>query len=120
MDTLFKRRSLVIGVYLAAVLGGMAGSASQVEAATEVSRGVSSMTNESLTNAQLRQRVAGALHADPYFPDQHVTVSVENGAVVLQGFVFGDWDLEQAIRIADKAAGNRVVVDDLSIKEGGR
>jgi osmotically-inducible protein OsmY len=120
MDAFFKKQSLVFGVYLAAAIGGMAGFATQVEAAPEVNQAVGSMTNESLTNEQLRQRVAAALHADPYFPDQHVTVSVEKGAVVLRGFVFGDWDLERAIRIAGKAAGNRVVVDDLSIKEGGR
>jgi osmotically-inducible protein OsmY len=120
MNTSFKKKSLAIGAYLAAAIGGMVGLATQVEAAPEVSQAVGSMTNESPTNQQLAQRVAAALHADPYFPDEHVTVSVENGAVVLRGFVFGDWDLERAIRIARKAAGNKLVVDDLSIKEGGR
>jgi osmotically-inducible protein OsmY len=64
--------------------------------------------------------VAAALHSDPYFYDGHVTVSVEKGAVVLRGFVSSDWDLLDAIRIARKAAGNRRVVDDLSIELGGR
>ncbi len=61
-----------------------------------------------------------ALHADPYFYDEHVTVSVENGVVVLRGFVFSGWDLRQALSIARKAAGGKTVVDDLSIKQGGR
>jgi hypothetical protein len=39
---------------------------------------------------------------------------------VLRGFVFSEWDLRNAIRIARKAAQDRQVVDDLSIKEGGR
>ena len=120
MDAFFKKQSLVFGAYLAAAIGAMTGFATQVEATPEVSQTVGSMTNESLTNEQLRQRVAAALHADPYFPDQHVTVSVEKGTVVLRGFVFSGWDLERAIRIADEAAGSRLVIDDLSIKEGGR
>ena len=61
-----------------------------------------------------------ALHSDPYFYDRYVTVSVEQGAVVLRGFVFSDSDLRDAIRIASKAAGDRRVIDNLSIKQGGR
>jgi len=73
-----------------------------------------------LSDGELTKRVKAALHADPYFYDKHVTVSVEQGAVVLRGFVYSDWDLQDAIRIASKAAGDRRVVDNLSIKEGGR
>lgn len=119
MSGLLKKQSLVFCVYLAATLDGMAGFAAQVEAAG-ARQAVDSRGNESLTDEQLTQRVAAALHADRYFPDQHVSVSVEKGAVVLRGFVFGDWDLERAIRIAGVAAGHRLVIDDLSIKEGGR
>jgi osmotically-inducible protein OsmY len=39
---------------------------------------------------------------------------------VLHGFVFSDWDLQEAIRIAGQAAGDRRVIDDLSIQQGGR
>jgi osmotically-inducible protein OsmY len=72
------------------------------------------------SDEEVRNRVQSALHADPYFYDAHVNVSVENGAVVLRGFVFSDWDLRNAIRIARKAAGDRKVIDNLTIKEGGR
>jgi hypothetical protein len=41
-----------------------------------------------LADVELEKRVKAALHADPYFYDEHVTVSVEQGAVVLRGFVF--------------------------------
>jgi|SRR5450631_1511398 len=68
---------------------------------------------------QLRDKVENALRSDPYFYGAHVNVSVENGSVVLQGFVFSDWDLRDAIRIATKAAGARVV-DSLTIEVGGR
>jgi osmotically-inducible protein OsmY len=68
---------------------------------------------------ELKQRVTAALHADPYFYDEHVSVSVDNGVVVLRGFVASEWDLRDAIRIAGKAAGDRRVIDNLSIKQGG-
>jgi osmotically-inducible protein OsmY len=71
----------------------------------------------SVTDEKLIKRVKDALHADPYFYDEHVTVSVENGAVVLHGFVSSDWDLRDALRIARKAAGDRRVVDNLSIND---
>ena len=73
-----------------------------------------------MTDEELRKRVQAALHSDPYFYDEHVSVSVENHVVMLRGFVFSDWDLRDAIRIATRAAGERRVVDDLSIEVGGR
>ena len=74
---------------------------------------------DSIADEKLMRRVKDALHADPYFYDAHVTVSVENGAVMLRGFVSSDWDLRNAIRIASRAAGDRRLVDNLSIKLGG-
>jgi osmotically-inducible protein OsmY len=73
----------------------------------------------STADEKLVKRVRDALHSDPYFYDEHVTVSVENGAVELRGFVSSEWDLRDAIRIATSAAGDRRVVDNLSIKLGG-
>jgi osmotically-inducible protein OsmY len=72
-----------------------------------------------LADEELRDRVQAALHSNPYFYDEHVTVSVEHGDVVLHGFVGGAWDLLDAIRIAGNAAGNRRVIDDLEILMGG-
>jgi osmotically-inducible protein OsmY len=68
----------------------------------------------------VRQRVVLSLQDAPYFYDGHVNVSVEKGSVVLRGFVFSDWDLRDAVRIATRAAEGKRVVDDLSIVEGGR
>jgi osmotically-inducible protein OsmY len=67
----------------------------------------------------IRERVRVALHADQYFYDKHVTVSMEHGDVVLQGIVFGDWDLRVALRIASTAACNRRVIDQLKLVTGG-
>ena len=68
----------------------------------------------------LQTKVENALQSDPYFYGAHVTVSVENGTVALHGFVFSDWDLRDAIRIATKAAGGGRVIDNLTIEVGGR
>jgi osmotically-inducible protein OsmY len=70
----------------------------------------------SATDEQLAANVQAALHADPYFYDKHVTVSIEHGDVVLRGFVSNSSDLVNAKKIAAKAAGGRRVIDDLSIK----
>jgi osmotically-inducible protein OsmY len=72
------------------------------------------------SDAELQDRVQLALHADPYFYDGHVVVSVEQGVVHLKGMVFSDWDLRDAIRIATKASGDRTVVNNLTLIVGGR
>jgi osmotically-inducible protein OsmY len=118
----------VICTYLGAMVCGLGGFATRAGAQNLISAAVSrsdsaadSATHESdaVTDDQLRQRVKTALHTDPYFYDEHVTVSVENGEVVLRGFVSSDWDIRDALRIASKAAGGRRVIDNLSIKLGG-
>ena len=69
---------------------------------------------------QLQEQVTDALESDPYFYSAHVNVSVRNGVIVLHGFVFSDWDLRDAIRIANRAAAGNRVVDELAIEVGGR
>ena len=127
MDIANKKRSLVIflgaAVYGAAALAGAASA--QNAAAPAVSQSDSTAVAaaqgaNSATDEELRKRVQAALHADPYFYDRHVRVSVENGAVVLHGIVFSDWDIRDALRIARQAADQRLVVDDLTIEQGGR
>jgi len=73
-------------------------------------------TQLSIADEQLADNVRAALHADPYLYDKHVEVSIEHGNVVLRGFVSNYWDLLNAKKIAIKAAGERRVVDYLSIK----
>jgi osmotically-inducible protein OsmY len=129
MNVSSKRRILIICAYLGAALSGLGGFAAPARAQTAVlppagtsaSVAVSATTGSaSSADRELAARVRTALHADPYFDDEHVSVSVANGAIVLRGFVFSDWDLRDAIRIARAAAGDRRVIDDLSIQEGGR
>jgi osmotically-inducible protein OsmY len=72
-----------------------------------------------VADEQLRQQVEAALHSDPFFYDEHVTVTIHNGVATLQGIVFGDWDLRSALRIAKKIPGVKRVINDLEIKLGG-
>ena len=129
MNISCKKRILIICAYLGPAVCGLGGFATPVSAQNAVSPpasqsdsvAVSALPSAAvLSDGELEKLVKAALHSDPYFYDKHVTVSVEQGAVVLRGFVYSDWDLQDAIRIASKAAGDRRVVDNLSIKEGGR
>ena len=129
MNVSSKRRALIICAYLGAAVSGLGGFAAPAGAQTAVSPPASAsaaiavsaiLGTAASADRELASRVRAALHADPYFYDEHVSVLVEDGAVVLRGFVFSDWDLRDAIRIARVAAGDRPVIDNLSIQEGGR
>src|ERR1700677_3247124 len=125
----YTRRLLIICSYLGSIVCGLNGFAVRV-GAQDMAASVESPPRTIVASAthgaapvaeeDLRKRVEAALHSDPYFYDAHVTVSVEKGDVLLGGFVSSEWDLLDAIRIARKAAGNRHVIDNLSIELGGR
>jgi osmotically-inducible protein OsmY len=128
MNARARKLILVNCAFLGSTALGSAGFAALAGAqnvATPALNRSSSVTAPSTQSANpvaeeaLRKRVKDALHSDPYFYDEHVTVSIDNGTVVLRGFVSSDWDLRDAIRIAREAAGDRRVVDNLSIKQGG-
>ena len=123
MNTSGKRPIWIVGTQLGILLCAVASAAEPQRAAPPAQPvSVAASTGQDAdraANEALRQRVKAALHASPYFYDQHVTVSIEDGNVVLGGFVFSDWDLRDALRIAREAAGDRSVIDNLSIKEGG-
>jgi osmotically-inducible protein OsmY len=108
MSISYTKRVLAIGAYLGFALYGLAGSATRAD------------TPNTAADEEVRQRVTAALHSDPYFYDEHVSVSVEKGVVVLRGFVASEWDVRDALRIAGKAARDKRVIDDLSIEQGGR
>jgi BON domain len=122
-------RRLFICTYLGTIACGLNGLASRVGAQDmDAPAGspprtiVASATHGAapVADEDLRRRVEAALHSDPYFYDEHVTVSVEKGHVLLSGFVSSEWDLRDAMRIARKAAGNGRVSESLSINLGGR
>jgi osmotically-inducible protein OsmY len=73
-----------------------------------------------VANRKLRERVRAALHAEPYLYARHINIAVKGDAVVLSGFVFSDWELLDALRVAREASGNRPVVDHLSLERDFR
>jgi osmotically-inducible protein OsmY len=107
------------------LVSGVGAFASPVEAQTTLSNTISRSSTAAPTspdadsNETLARQVRAALRADRYLDDEHIYVSVENGVVTLRGLVFDDWDLRSAMRIARKAAGDRLVIDNLSIEQGG-
>jgi osmotically-inducible protein OsmY len=99
--------------------GAQSASSPSERSARAITTSASSAAESAVDEAR-RLRVETALRLDPYFYDAHVSVLLVKGVVVLQGFVFSDWDLIDAIRIANKAAGDGRVVNALSIEVGGR
>jgi osmotically-inducible protein OsmY len=106
MNISCKKRNWVICAYLGSLVCGLGGIATRVEAqnaaAPAVSRSVSVAASTTqgadwVVDEELRKRVKAALHADPYFSDEHVTVSIQKGPVVLRGFLFSNWDLQDAL-----------------------
>ncbi|HME41059.1 MAG TPA: BON domain-containing protein [Steroidobacteraceae bacterium] len=73
---------------------------------------------EPVADAVLTRKVETALHADPFFNDEHVTVTVKNGVALLEGIVFDEWDVRNSIRIAKRIAGVRRVVTDFYVPDG--
>jgi osmotically-inducible protein OsmY len=106
LNTRFKNHAAAICAFLGLVFCGAATAAAP--------------TIYSSADAEVRDRVQLALHDDPYFYDAHVQVSVDEGVVHLYGLVFSDWDLRDALRIAGKAAGDRRVINNLTLIQGGR
>jgi osmotically-inducible protein OsmY len=106
MNSSSHQQAWRIGAILGALIyGGIAAASAQ--------------TFSSAADEQLQERVKAALHADRYFFDRHVEVSVKDGVVVLRGLVFSDWDMRDAVRIARRAAGDNLVVNSLTLIQGG-
>lgn len=123
-----KRFNWIVGACVVTVIHGLGGFASRADAQTLASRVANRSTTSAASTppdtdpaqAELQHHVAAALDAQPYFDDRHIDVSVHGRVVVLSGIVFSDWDLQDALRTARKAADGRPVIDSLSIEEGGR
>jgi osmotically-inducible protein OsmY len=133
MKTTRKKLVGMVWAYSVALVCGLGGYASQVDAQTAESSmastlsaarssggGASTVRGADTADRRLQNQVAAALHANPYLDDEHINISVEGGVVVLRGLVFDDWDVRKALRTARKATGDSPVVDSLSIEQGGR
>ncbi|HEY2683031.1 MAG TPA: BON domain-containing protein [Steroidobacteraceae bacterium] len=106
---LIKNSVSVVSLAVIAALG----CSSVVHAHTPTSTG-SQVTQNSDTD--MVARVKQALNSDPSLSDRHIEVSMENGKVVMRGFVNSAGDLTRAVKAANKAAGAKNVVNNLKIK----
>jgi len=101
-------------VTLAAALGlstlSLGAHAQNVPSASDSSQTVQN------TGDDMAARVKQALHSQPALNDKHIDVSMKNGKVVMKGFVNSQGDLQKALRAANKTAGSKNVVNELTIK----
>ena len=71
---------------------------------------------ESVRDEQLKQQVKTTLHDDPFFYDEHVTVTVSHGIVHLEGIVLDASDIKDVLRIIKKKfPGVKRVVNELEV-----
>ena len=77
------------------------------------------MVTARVSDEKLAQQVQQALRSDPYIDDSHITVSVRNGVVTLEGIVLDHSDLLAALRISGRISGVKALVDDLQLHRIG-
>jgi hypothetical protein len=119
-------RNSYVGALPGAVLGGWLCWATPVcadvpdspAAASRLEQIVVTAKKVSVPDEVLTKEVQVALKSNPFFLDDHVTVTIKNGVVTLEGVVFDDWDVRTAVRIAKKIAGVRRVVTDFYVPDG--
>ena len=68
------------------------------------------------SDAVLAAKVTAAVQEDPYIFGDHITVTVENGIVRLEGVVDDLGDLHRVLRLARRIAGKGRVVNSLEFR----
>ncbi len=123
-----KKMGAIIGFFRATILAVLTGGACSTRAGDLTAPADSRLDAivvtakrraDAVADETIKRQVEAALRSDPFFYDEHVTVTINNGVVTLQGIVFDDWDLRSALRIGRKVPGVKRVVNDLEIKLGG-
>ena len=66
-------------------------------------------------DAVLTAKVEKVIRDDPYIFSDHVTVSVENGVVTVEGTVFDVQDLRTVLRLARRIAGKHRVINRIDL-----
>jgi BON domain len=71
---------------------------------------------ESVPDEQLSREVKTVLHDDPFFYDEHVTITVINGIVHLEGFVLEYGDINDVLRLIKRKFPHlKRVVNELEV-----
>jgi BON domain len=112
-------RALVVAVLAAWPFCGTCVSADEVAAPARNAARTIIVTAKKpplpVTDEELRNKVETGLHSDRYFYDAHVSVTVKDGVVHLEGVVSDDWDLRTAKRLSGKIGGVKRIVSELQI-----
>lgn len=108
-----KSNRILSAISVAAVIG-MSSIAAHAQNAP--SYGDNPPSAQKYSENNMVARVKQALHSEPALNDKHIDVSMKNGKVVMKGFVDSQGDLEKAVRAANKTAGGKNVVNELTIQ----
>jgi osmotically-inducible protein OsmY len=104
----------MMGAGLAAIVLGLT---VQPFSAQAQDQSASSASQAAVADSDAAAKVKSALNSNPTFDGRHVDVAMDKGNVVLSGFVQSSRALQDATRIATKAAGDHKVVNHLSINQ---
>jgi len=112
MAPLYKNRSALTGLALAAVFAFPAFS----QSASDAGGGVQATSKASPGDKQVAEQVYERLKADDVDYYKHVTVSAENGVVTLGGTVATTEALNKAKKIAQGVPGVTQVSDKMTLE----
>ena len=107
-----------IGVGLAAALIGLGAMSAAVPGFAQGSSAAAPSSQGD--DGALVARVKNALHSNQTLDARHINVEAQNGEIVLSGFVQSNRALLEAGRLAEKAAGNHKIINNISIEENYR
>jgi hypothetical protein len=123
--TRFTSRHLCAKAFVGLMLGALLWSAFTVLAGEARPPAVSTLEPivvtgnrfpESVPDEVLTRQVKTALHDDPFFYDEHVSITVTHGIVRLEGMVLDAADIRDVLRIIKKKfPGVKRVVNELEI-----
>jgi len=73
--------------------------------------------SQGLSTAQVQQQIEQGLNSEPALANTNVSVKADERAVVLTGTVDSEKQHDLAVRIAQSFAGDRQVVDKITIRQ---
>jgi osmotically-inducible protein OsmY len=95
---------------LASLSSALAVDAAAVEIQDEVV-----VTAARQSDAVIAAQVTAAVQQDPYIFGDHITVTVENGVLRLEGIVTDLSDLHRVLRLARRVGGGRRIANHLEL-----
>ncbi len=69
-----------------------------------------------LTTDEVRQQIERSLRSEPALAGTSISVTVDDNSVLLSGGVYSEQQHDLALRIAESYAGDRKIVDRISLR----